>query len=222
MIESSTEHPRSIGTIRRRNLLLPVAALFAVGALLGCGESVVDEMEEAAGPGITLRATLVTDDNGALPFMTPGASAVRIEPEDILGKPYYMAAFEAPFAPGVDPAIEYKWGRIDDTMTASFTTTTELRDGPYDVVFVLYAVTEISDEQYGTENAVAAINGDLATFTISNDDVLEGDPRITAGVLRVNYTGEDVTKDAENRWTDELSDTEAGGRAFTDTILLVP
>jgi hypothetical protein len=200
----------------------PALALAALSLLVACGEADTDEMEEANGPGITLQASLVTDDNGQLPFMTPGASAVRIAPEDVLDKPYYMAVFEAPFAPGVDPALEYKWGRIGEDMSASFTTTTELRNGPYDVVFVLYTVTEITDEQYGTEAAAAAINGDLATFTISNDDVLDGDPRITAGVLRVNYTGQDTTKLAENRWTDDLSDTEAGSRAFTDTILLVP
>lgn len=198
--------------------------LTALVALAACGESAEDEeaANEDAGPSVTLRATLVTDDNGQLPFMTPGASAVRIDPSEVIGKPYYMALFEAPFAPGVDPALEYTWGRIDESMTAEFRSATQLREGPYDVVFVLYRVSEVTDEAYGTENAVAAINGDLATFTISDEDVLEGDPPITAGVLRVNFMGEDVMKEVENRWTDDLSDTEAGSRAFTDTVLLVP
>lgn len=202
-----------------RQLLGVAGWSLALVLCVACGDAQVEPPPE---PSITLRATLVTDDAGMLPFMTPGASAVRIEPGELTGKPYFMAVFEAPFAPGVDPALEYTWGRIDDAMQAEFTTTTALREGPYDVVFVLYRVSEVTDEQYGTQSAVAAINGDLATFTISSEDVLEGDPAITAGVLRVNFAGEDTTKEVENRWTDDLSDREAGTAAFTNTILLVP
>ena len=107
-------------------------------------------------------------------------------------------------------------------MAVDWTTPADLEDGAYDVVFVVYRVTEVPSAVIGTKDAVAAINGDLATFTIGTEDIREGDPPMTAGVLRVNIEGANATKLAENRWTDDLSDVDAGTLAFTDTILLVP
>ncbi len=205
-------------------VLIASLTLIACGpeSASGSGDSApaADENPVATGSSITIAATLVTDENGELPFMTPAASAVRIAPEEVIGKPWFMAVFDAGFAPGIDAPLHYAWGHVDDTLAASFTTPADLPDGPYDVVFVVYVVTEVPDDMFGSEKA--AIGGDLATFTISTDDIREGDPPLTAGVLRVNVEGEDAVKQVENRWTDDLGDVEAGTAAFTNTVLLVP
>ena len=154
--------------------------------------------------------------------MTPAATNVRIDPAELVGKHYYMAVFDAGFAPGVDLPRHFKWGKMDESLKVSWTTPQDLEDGPYDVVFVVYRSTEVPEDVVGAEIGVVAIDGDLASFTISTQDVLENDPPLTAGVLRVNLLGENTTKYAANRWTDDLSDEGAGALAFTDTILLVP
>ena len=198
-------------------LLLTTAAL---AAFTGCGDET--QTTESNTHAVNFRADLRTDDNGMLPFMTPGATPIRIDTSEVVGKPFYMAIFDAGFVPGVDAPLHYQWGTIDASRTVDWTTPADLPDGPYDVLFVVYRVTEVPADAVGDPMAVAAINGDLATFTISEQDIREGDPPLTAGVLRVNIEGEDAVKTTENRWADDLSDIEAGTAAFTDTILFVP
>lgn len=197
-----------------------VMLYFSLFSFSACDDS--DDDETPSGYSVTLEAQLKKDENGQLPFMTPGATPVRLDPWDVIGKPYYIALFKAGFSQGVDDPVHFTWGTINEEMTVKWTSKADLEDGPYDIVLVIYRVTNVPDEAIGKASSIAAVNGDLATFTISEENLLEGDPPLTAGTLRVNVNGENASTYAENRWADNLQDTEAGTRAFTDTILFVP
>ena len=202
-------------------LKLPIIALLIF--TLGCDAS----ESETSNPtnntfSINFIANLKTDDDGMLSFMTPGATRVQVERSSAVGKPYHIAVFRAGFVPGLDEPLHYQWGTLDESLTVDWTTPADLVDGPYDVVFILYRETEITEEIVDAPIAIAAIDGDLATFTISTDDILDGDPPLTAGVLRININGDHALKVAENRWVDDLSDSTTSTQVFTDTILLIP
>ena len=206
--------------MRRFNIFFLLSIFFIVG----CGDPSASGQEALleTGSSVTVNANLFMDENGELPFMTPTGTPVRVGTDEVIGKPYYVAVFEAGFAPGFDPPRHYEWGYFGEDMSVSWTSPSDLEDGPYDVAFVLYRITEVPEDTFGAEQAVVADNGDLATFTLSTDDIRENDPPLTAGFLRVNIEGGDVVKTAENRWVDDLSNISAAALTFNDTVLLVP
>lgn len=162
---------------------------------------------------ITLDAELRVDE-GAVHFMTPAGSVTELDPANVVGRPYFAAAFEAGFAPGIDAPIHFTWGTMSDDLRVAWTTPSDLEDGPYDVVLVVYTATDVPLDAVGTDNAVVPVSGDIATFTIE-----EKDPPLSAGQLRVTIEGGDATMETWNKWADDLG---GGADLFTDTLLLVP
>ncbi len=198
-----------------------IGALLVIStlALAGCGGS-----EEAsagdAGSSINFQVQLVTAEDGLVPFLTPQATLIELETAELVGKPYYAAIFDGGFAPGVDEPLHFTWGSLEEDLLMDWTTPADLGDGPYATVFILFRVSEVPEDILGASLPNPPVNGDLSAFTLSEQDVLEGDPPITAGVLRVNVSGGDALKTAENRWSKDPTQTNTD--TFTDTILLVP
>ena len=132
----------------------------------------------------------------------------------------YTAIFKGGFAPGVDEPLHYAWGTLGEGLLMDWTTPADLEEGPHDVVFILFRVSDVPAEIFGASLPNPPLNGDLSAFTLSEQDVMEGDPPITAGVLRVNVGTGEAFKSAENRWSEDPTETNTD--TFTDTILLVP
>ena len=176
----------------------------ALAAAAGCTD---------APHSITIDAELRVDD-GMVHFMTPAGSVAEVDPATIVDKPYFVAVFPGAFAPGIDPPIHHAWGHVGSDMRVVWTSPADLDDGHYDLVLVVYVVTNIPETTYGSDTAVVPVAGDVATFTIE-----EKDPPLSAGQLRVTLADSDATIVTWNKWSADLN---AGIELFTDTLLLVP
>src|SRR5690606_1173124 len=110
---------------------------------------------------------------------------------DIVGKPFYAATFEAGFSSGNDLPLYEQWGTVPESLSIDVVNPPLYQDdAAYDVVFVVYVNTEAGP---GAEPP-AAIAGDLATFTIDQSVIRDGDPQIVPGVVRVVIEGGDAVK----------------------------
>jgi hypothetical protein len=134
-----------------------------------------------------------------------------------------VAAFAAGFSPGNDPPIADRWGTVPADLNISYSTPAELADGPYDMVIVVYAGTPITQAMLdGVQGPPAAANGDLASFTLSQSDVIEGDPPLAAGTVRLNVAGADASIELWNKTPEDPEDSQQTIAAFDNTILIVP
>ncbi len=177
---------------------------------------------EVAGHSLGMDVTLKAGADGKLSFLTPSNTVVTYEAAEIVGKPTLIATFPAGFSPGNDPPVEYLWGTMPDDLMVHFTSSEKYEDGPYDIVFVCYRGTPISkDMMDGVTGAPAAANGDLASFTLSAENILDGDPKNALGTLRLNVAGADASVAIENRIPDP-NDPSTGATAFNDTVLTIP
>lgn len=202
-----------------------LSTLLLAAALGGCtGDEPADEQADAAPAGhtITLRVQLV-DQEGQLAFLTPHAKIATVDPGEVVGKPYYVGVFPAGFSTGNTKALHEVWRTVPADLDMTFTTPAPLPDGAYDIALVVFTHTPITDGiKNGTEPFPAAAGGDLATFTLSQADVREGDPVNATGTYRINLEGADVVKETFNRTPMDLMNGDEVAAAFNDTILLVP
>ena len=171
---------------------------------------------------VGLNAKFIKED-GLAHFVTPAGSVISHSIEDLVGKPYLIATYPAGFSPGNDPAIDQVWGTISEDLDVNFSTDSTYADGAYDIVFVVYVVTELPADVMTTEgSAPAPVQGDLAVFTIDQTAVKEGDPTIMPGVLRINVEGADSFIDVENRTPADPDNSDSFRAAFINTIMMVP
>lgn len=204
------------------------ARLFALSlatlALVHCGDS-TDSPASTAEQGypLTLHAKLI-QENGVASFITAGGSVIEVPVSEIVGKPYLVATFPAGFSPGNDPPIDQSWGYFPESLEISSTTPATYKNGAYDVVFVLYVHTPISKEQMSgsAQNAPAAVKGDLASFSIDNSVVHEGDPKVTLGGLRFNVSGAETAVSIENHTPVDPNDQKQIGDSFVNTVMVIP
>ncbi len=190
--------------------------LFALTmATAGCGSSA------PSGHTLTMNAKL-NAANGQIAFVTPAASVVTVPVADIVGKPYMIASFPAGFSPGNDPALDHTWGTVPADLTMHFTTPSTYKDGAYDMVVVIYTQTVITDaiRAKPAQEAPAAVHGDLATFTF--DPVRPGDPKLSAGLVRLVVDGKDAAIDVENRPPADPNNQDQLKLAFSNVLLIVP
>lgn len=200
-------------------------------ALLGCGGGETDTGGESttttdststtttvAGHALGIEVKL-TATNGQLSFLTPSNTVVQKAVADVVGKPTLFATFPPGFAPGNDLPIDYEWGVIPESLTLSYKSPSTYEDGPYDVIFLCYTDTAVDPAVDGINGATPPKGGDLASFTISTDEIKEGDPKTAAGALRLNVAGADASVSLENRTP---TDPNQGLAAFTNTVLSVP
>lgn len=195
-----------------------IAAL-ALPWLLACGAS--NDQSSTRGPSghsIRLDVTLNRDaDAGTeLTFLTPALSQFTMPAADVIGKPYYTAVFNGGFDQGVDLDLLHAWGTVPEDLHVTYTSPAVLADGPYDVAFIVYTqtiITEAIREDYFT---VAPKAGELSGFSLSQDRVRDGDPPFTNGVVRVNVDGADGELFLENRHSSDVL------ASLTDTVLTVP
>lgn len=193
--------------------------------LVGCGgsEPVSTTGTAVTGHALGMNVSLVAKQ-GQLSFLTPSNTIVEQASANVVGKPYLIAAFEAGFAPGNDPPLEYLWGEVPDDLTVKFSSKNTYKDGPYDIVFVCYTATKITDEIKTGEaqSAPAAKGGDIASFTLGTKDIHPGDPKNTLGTLRLNVEGADASASIENRTPMDPKNGDQVLAAFTNTVLAIP
>jgi|GEM_PF-4274149 len=200
----------------RRSLLL--CCLGALAALSACEADSAGEDSFA----LTLDVALA-QSNGDVRFVTPLGTVATRPASDIVGKPYFAAAFPAGFSADEGDPFEAEWGTVPEALSVSFSTSPSYPNGPYDLVFVVYVNTEIEPGmmQPGSVPPMV-IQGDLATFTIDQSAALPGDPGITPGVVRVNVAGADERLEVSNRIPSDEADASQVAAALTNTIMLVP
>ena len=199
--------------LRRRSFsILSLAAVAAAGlSVPGCGS-------ESEGHAITLEVRL-SPTGDQLRFVSPAGSVIETPVADVVGKPYFTATFEAGFSSGNDLPLYEEWGVVPADLNLDLVNPAIFEDGAaYDVVFVVYVNSDVDPN----EEPPAAINGDLATFTIDQDVIREGDPQIVPGVVRVVIEGKDAVKRVENRVPEDLENSDEFRAAMTDTIMIVP
>ena len=186
-----------------------------ISLLTACGNS-----ENLHSVGINGRLISSGDE---VSFITPAGSVVSHAVSDLVNKPYMISVFPAGFSPGNDLPIDQIWGRVPENLEINFVTEPTYEDGPYDIVLAVYVVTEVAEElmTFGS-HAPAPVQGDLATFTIDQSSVRDGDPTIMPGVLRLNVEGADTFIDAENRTPSDPDEAGAFTAAMTNTIMIIP
>ncbi len=197
-------------------------------ASIGCGAETGDTTGDTttttvAGHALVLDVKLA-GKNDAMSFLTPSNTIVDKPATSIVGKPTLIATFPAGFAPGNDPPIEYTWGEMGADLTVHFATKATYEDGPYDIVFVCYTDTPITQDMLDgkVQGAPAAKGGDIASFSISTAEIHEGDPKNALGTLRLNVVGADASVSIENRTPADPNNGEQTLAAFTNTVLSIP
>lgn len=200
--------------------------------LVGCGGGESGETGDTTGTTTTtdvtghhlgIDVTLNEGQSGTLAFLTPSNTVVEYPASEIAGKPTLIATFQAGFSPGNDPPIEFLWGEMAADLKVHFTSAKTYEDGPYDIVFVCYKGTPVSQDMMdGVSGAPAAANGDLASFVLKPDNIREGDPKNALGTLRLNVEGADATVAIENRTPMDPNDPNQATAAFQNTVLTIP
>ncbi len=158
-----------------------------------------------------------TTEPGKMNFLTPSAGMLQLVPTDLIGKPYVISVFEGGFNQGVDYDLQRHWGVIPSDMNVEFTFPEQMKPGPYDVSFIVYTDSVITDADKKMEFPPVPHAGELSAFTLSQDQVLEGDPSFSNGVIRVNLTGCGSSLSISNK-----ADEDDLLNSFNDTILVVP
>jgi hypothetical protein len=190
-------------------------------ALQGCGSTSEGTAPPAEqGHALHFVANL-KEQGGELSFLTPTVAVIKVPAGDVVGKPYMVASFPAGFSPGNDPAIHSTWGSVPSDFVIRYTTPKTYKDGPYDMVLVVYTNTPITDaiKAAPVQYAPPAKNGDLATFTVDMGAVRPNEPGIPAGLVRLNVEGADADVTVENKST--LDPAELLG-ALTNTVMIIP
>jgi hypothetical protein len=86
------------------------------------------------------------DDGGStLTFFTPALSTYTTPVADVVGKPYYVAVFTGGFDQGVDLDLHHEWGTIPEDLHVTYESPKQFSTGPYDVAFIVYTKTPITD-----------------------------------------------------------------------------
>jgi len=196
-------------------LCLPGLAFCAASALFACGSddaspnSMGSDSVSVPGEGLRMTATL-TEDNGVLSFISLTGDFVTYDLDEIVGKPYVVAIFNAGVQSGVDEPIDWVWGTVPESLVLEYASPLGLPDGPYDLSLIVYPLSEITDAQREMPFAPLPLTGELSAFTLSQDEVLPGDPGLTNGVIRVNLKDGAARVALENR------------SSFVDTVMAVP
>ena len=194
-------------------LLIGGLALAALASGWACAP-----IDEAYGHAITLEVRLEPAGD-QLQFVSPAGSIIETPVADIVGKPWYCATFEAGFSSGNDLPLYEEWGTVPESLSVDIANPAMYAgDAAYDVVFVVYVNSEAGPDM----EPPAAVNGDLATFTIDQSVIREGDPQIVPGVVRVVVGEEDAVKRVENRIPEDLENSDDFRAAMTDTVMIVP
>lgn len=204
--------------IRRRSFTRSLLVALALATSSSLGLLACSPAAEPEGHALTLEVRL-TPTGDQLRFVSPAGSVIETPIADIVGKPFYAATFEAGFSSGNDLPLFEQWGTVPESLSIDIVNPPVYDDdAAYDVVFVVYVNTEAGP---GAEPP-AAIAGDLATFTIDQSVIRDGDPQIVPGVVRVVIEGGDAVKRVENRVPDQLGDSGQLTAAMTDTVMIVP
>ncbi len=194
-------------------------ALLLVFAL-GCAS---DDSVRTAGHALTLHAEMSPGAEGMLAFQSPAAAILTFTPAEVIGKPYYLGVFEAGFSPGNDLPLFEKWGTVPESLNIAETTPAMFAPGAYDLTIMIYTTTPISDAQYNLQAArPTTTSGNLASFTLSSDGVLPGDPDQALGTLRMNVKDTDVSVSITNRTPVDPMDLAEVTETFDYTILVLP
>lgn len=201
--------------IRRRSFSAwTLAALGLTSLALACSPA----PDAPEGYAITLEVRL-TPAGDQVRFVSPAGSVIETPVADVVGKPFYSATFEAGFSSGNDLPLHEQWGTVPESLAVDIVNPAMFDDdAAYDVVFVVYVNTDAGPES----EPPAAVAGDLATFTIDQTILREGDPQIVPGVVRVVIEGEDAIKRVENRVPEDPSVSDQLVAAMTDTVMIVP
>ena len=184
------------------------------------GMSDSEGSDEGSAGGATsrvhLEAPMVVTD-GQVAFLTASGSIVEHPQAYIAGKTFYAAVFDGGFAQGLDLPLAEHWGTVPDDLSIAATFDVTLPDGPYDVSLIVYTETAIDPATTDPESVPIPVAGELSAFTLSQDEIRDGDPSFANGVVRVNVAGSDATVTLSNR-----ADPDDIGASFVDTILVVP
>ena len=213
-------------------MLYRLMMMFSVVAMLACGASDGSTPKPSADAGgepdaaplahrLTLRVSMHTDGE-QLPFITASSSVAMSEATYYTAKPWALRVYEAGADPGTDRPIYEKWGVVPDDLALEITPERTFPDGPYDVVFVLFATTKITDaERSGARRVANLASGDVSSFTTDHSEVRSGDPDFlgTNGLIRVNVEGADATLSLENRTSSIDDPPEVRRASFVNTLL---
>jgi hypothetical protein len=200
---------------------------------LGCGSTGDDAASSGSTPtphdaapsgfSVGLHVVLTPDPGGeTLTVLNPAASPSVLDVSGVVGKPYYAALFEGGFDQGVDLDLHHEWGTIPEGLVIDYQSPPGYTDGPYDVAFIVYTDTEITDAVREDLIPPTPHAGELSAFSLSQDRVKDGDPGFGAGVIRVNVEHADASVTLENRVPADVTDGAAVAEALADTILAVP
>jgi hypothetical protein len=197
-----------------------VVAALAVAGALGCASDDGQGRNSPAlnGHAVRLSVRLQPDADGeTLTFLTPALSTFSMARASVAGRPYYVATFTGGFDQGVDLDLHHEWGVVPDDLHVQYVSPAKFDNGPYDVAFIVYTQTEITDAIRKDYFTVVPRSGELSAFTLSQDRVRPGDPKFSNGVVRVNVEDADAVLELDNK-----HDTTDIGGSLVDTVLTVP
>jgi len=204
-----------------RGLIVSIAIL---SMTVGCGGAETDHgndspVRHALKMDVTLEA-----QEGDVFFLTPSNSIAKRPASEIVGKPFMFVTYPPGFSPGNDEHLDYQWGRFPESLTVSYSTGDTYADGPYDIAFVTYAGATLAKgvENGPPINAPPPSTLDISTFTISTDEIHEGDPIPPSGFLRLNVAGADASIAVANRVPADPTNGQQTVASFTNTLLLLP
>ncbi len=209
-----------------RSAFASLALVLASLATASCSSSSSPDTpsgETTNGYSLSLNA-VIKPDGAQASFMTPAASVVSVPVSTLVGKPYLVITFPAGFSPGNDPPLHQQWGVMPENLSVSYTTPATYKDGAYDLVFVVYVNTPISDAQRSAsaQAAPAAVKGDLASFTNDPASIKAGDPPVALGGVRLNVDHKNASVSIENRTPKDPNDQAQLGASFSNTVMALP
>lgn len=191
-----------------------LAALLGAPVSMGCSSGDADD----GGHSVRLSVQLKPDADGeTLTFLTPALSTFSMSRAAVVGRPYYVAMFTGGFDQGVDLDLHHEWGVVPEDLRVEYVSPARFENGPYDVAFIVYTQTEITDAIRKDIYTVVPRSQELSAFTLSQDRVKPGDPKFSNGVVRVNVEDADAVLDLDNK-----HDTSDIGGSLVDTVLTVP
>ena len=199
--------------------------LFAPCAIaIACSSGTESDSGADAEPSLyslTLSMEIQSTD-GVATFLTPTASAQDMETDTIEGKLWYMAFFYGGATPGVDDPVHDSWGTVGPDLAISYTTPALFPPGPHDAVAVIYVEAEVEADTLEYDDAPVAVAGDLASFTMAEQVVEEGDPELHLAFLRLKVDDADASIAIRNKTPEDWDDDDQLLDSFTDTVLIVP
>jgi hypothetical protein len=195
-----------------------LAALVAAGSAGCSSDDATEGTPTAKGHAVRLSVRLRPEADGeTLTFLTPALSLFSMARGSVVGRPYYVATFTGGFDQGVDLDLHHEWGVVPEDLHVQYVSPAKFANGPYDVAFIVYTQTEITDAIRKDYFTVVPRSGELSAFTLSQDRVKPGDPKFSNGVVRVNVEDADAELELDNKH----DSTNIGG-SLVDTVLTVP